>query len=162
MKANDKGFSLIEVVAAVSITSTVMLVILTIFTTCMRSWSYSTSTMELNYNAKETIDKLTKEIQEGYRVEIIDDSGQGWIKIYKTQDLSQFVSFRLKNNKIFLGLNNIETPNCEFSNFVKAFKTEYYPEGCNQIDAKGVKIYLKFGDTKNCIDLNTCVTFRNI
>jgi len=162
MKTNNRGFLIVELIVAVSIMSVIILTLFALLIVSIRGWNNGESSLELNYNARETLDRLTKEIREGSGVEIIDSSDQGWLKVYKSEDKTEFVTFRLKNNKLFLGLNNIQNPNSEFSNYIKKFRIEYYPKGSSQINAKGVKIYLGVGDIRKSIYLDTCVTFRTI
>lgn len=157
---NKKGFTLVEVIIAVSVMSIIMICLIALFHTSILGWSYGESKVELNYNGREALGKLSKEISEANRVEILDSTDNGWIKIYKTEDESEYVTFRLKYNKLFIGYNRLDS-NTELTTCLKAFKVEYLPSGSNINTATGAYITLKLSDNKNVLEFGTSICFRN-
>lgn len=160
MKLRNNGFMLIELVVAITISVIIIGTGFLILNLCLKNWSYAQSSMELNYNSREVTDKLVDEIRESYGVEILDNN-QGWIKIYKSMDKTKFITYKVKNNKLFVGYNNTLNSNSEFANYIKSLKLTYLPDGEKNVDAaKGVNIYLEFGDNNKNSNINTSVAFR--
>lgn len=161
MKFNIKGFLLIEYIIAVSLSVIIITAASYLMADSFKNWAKGESHFESGYNCKETINKLSNEIRDSYGVEIIDNSDKAWIKIYKSSDKKQFITFRLKNDKLFIGLNNTENPNSEFSNYIKIFRVKYLPNNANTFEeSKGVNIYLLFEYNKNQFDIDTSIAYR--
>lgn len=157
---NNKGYLLLEAILAVGLTVVIMGSGLYLWIQSIKDWYQGESYFEIRQNSREAISKLTDEIRESHGVEIVD-SASGWIKVYKTYDKSQFTSFKIKKNKLFIGYNNILNPNSELANYINVLKVEYLPEGVTEADdAKGVKIYMQFAHNKKTYEVNTSIAFR--
>lgn len=158
---NDKGYLLIEVILAVCIGMLVLGTASMLLFSGLKDWSDSESRFEITYNLREAMNYIADEIRGSYSVEILDFSDDGWIKVYKTSEKSKFTTFRLKNNKLFIGFGNTLNPNAEISNFIKAFKVTYIPEGETDPDkATGVKLLLKFERNKQQLETITSLAYR--
>lgn len=157
---NNKGYLLIETIVAVGISIIVIGCGMLFLFISIKSCCESETKMELNYNCKETANKIASEIRDSYGVEIID-SNNGWVKVYKSEDKTQFISFRIKKNKLFVGYGNTLNSNSEFSNYLKTFKVTYLPNGVdNPEQARGVNIFMEFEKNKDTIKVSTSAAFR--
>lgn len=160
MKDNNKGFILLESLAAISISIIIISCGLLILYICLKDWYIAENKMELNYNCCDSINKLVEEIRDSYGVEILDEQN-GWIKIYNNSDRTQFTSYRIKNKKLFVGYSNVLNSNSEFANYLKEFKVKYIPQGVEDFSqAKGVNIFMKFEKNNFNFDISTSAAFR--
>lgn len=159
---NNKGYILLEIIISISIAMLVLSSASVLLYSSVKSWCYAQSSIEVSYNAKEALNKVTKEFNDCYGIEIIDESGNGWVKVFTSMDRSRFITFRMKNNKLYVGYNNMLNPNSEIASNIKSFKVEYLPKGSDSYSAKGVTVYFLFNNGKKNFDCNTSVAFRNL
>jgi prepilin-type N-terminal cleavage/methylation domain-containing protein len=158
---NKKGFALIEAIVAIVIVGLIAGTATGLMVTTFKTWKMGEEDFDVLYNCKETLNVLEREIRESYGVEIIDQEN-GWIKVFKNEENSKFTSFKIKNNKIFVGFNSMLNSNSELSRHVSKFKVSYIPSDVtNYKDAKGVKINLKFLFDKKTYNIDTSFAFRN-
>lgn len=158
---NNKGYLLIEIILAVSISMLILGTALMILFDVLKNWSVGESKLEITYNLREAMNYIGDEVRGGSSVEILDSSDSGWIKVYKNSDKSSFTTFRLKNSKLFVGFGNTLNPNSEISNFVETFKVTYIPEGVTEPEkATGINVLLKFKRNKQEIETATGFAFR--
>lgn len=160
-RVNNKGYILIEVLATLLISGIICGVGLNLFTQCAKEWSKGISNYDIIYNCRHSINKLYDEARDSCGAEILDFSDNGWVKLYRSEDENEFITFRMKNNKLFIGYNNVLNSNSEFSNFVDSFKVEYIPNNVdNYKDATGINIFLKYKKDSKIFDTNIKVAFR--
>lgn len=158
---NNKGYLLIEIMAAVCIGMLALGTASTILFNVLKDWSEGESKLEITYNLREAMNYIADEIRGSSGVEILDSSDNGWIKVYKNSDKLSFTTFRLKNGKLFIGFGNMLNPNSEISNFVKAFKVTYIPKGVTEPEkAAGVNVLLKFERSNQKLNMTTGFAFR--
>ena len=161
MKLENRGYMLLEIILAITIGMLVVGAGSCILYNLIKAWGDEESKLEISYNLKESLNSLTDEIRGCYGVEILDASNGNWIKVYKSEDKSKFITYRAKNNKLFIGYNNIVNPNSELANFIKSFKVNYLPLGVTESEnASGVKIELKLENNKKSLDSAASVAFR--
>lgn len=161
MQKNNSGYLLMEAVVCAFLTFIVFGSAIHIFSYANNNWKNGEDYYDMSQNYRQANIKLIDEIRESCGLEILDSSNSGWIKIYKSIDKSQFITLKLKYNKLFIGYNNLLNPNAELCNYIETFRVEYLPKGSKSTDkATGVNVYMKFKKDNKEFSSKNCIAFR--
>lgn len=149
---NNKGFTLIELIISLGITSFLALMIMSFFTVNLKSFSKIRYDAELQFQAQYILNFITKRVMESKNIEDIKNGYESVIKTkdeYTISNLSlrygddsnNCYLFRVANKKIYCGKGKkSDSASSELGAYVEELRIKPFPDGDSFDEAKALII----------------------
>lgn len=175
--SNNKGFTLIEIVLVIVVSSMVLLLISGIFITGTQIYRDIHNNIEIHQQANAIMDFMTSTIMSSNGIEGIDNYEK--VSFYGSDEELELGAInlidknlkdgsnhtftiqkdpKLEGRSIRYGENNVAT--IEVGNYIKSIYTKPLPTGCIYSDAKGIEITMEMKKGKSNITISKSMYFR--